>query len=250
MALITLEDLAELEEEDAVSAAPSNPEPMDEDEEQHNQLFAHWQSVANTHQVDLPREMMGPIQQLIRHNQVQEHVPYLPGTRFEKCNETAYEERLYPAGKWAYISRSEKLYEQSISMGFMKLMRYICSENSAGHHLGMTIPIINEIRIVTEGNCLTPEVVTAYYLPAVFQDQPPQPMDPDIEIVERQPMSVVTRVFFGTVNEEIILQEIQALTDLLGTTDAYSRDTYIIATYENPSVTQRRNEIWFIHTSQ
>lgn len=46
--------------------------------------------------------------------------------------EELYEERRYPAGHWACVTRGEELYEQSISMAFMKLMRFICKENSTG----------------------------------------------------------------------------------------------------------------------
>lgn len=49
-----------------------------------------------------------------------------------QMGEVLYEERLYPAGNWACVTRGEDLYEQSISMAFMKLMRFICKENSAG----------------------------------------------------------------------------------------------------------------------
>lgn len=49
-----------------------------------------------------------------------------------QCEEAAYEERHYPAGKWACVTKGEPLYEQSISLSFMKLMRYICKENSVG----------------------------------------------------------------------------------------------------------------------
>lgn len=45
--------------------------------------------------------------------------------------EVQYEERLYPAGNWVSVTRGETLYEQSISMAFMKLMHYIC-KNSSG----------------------------------------------------------------------------------------------------------------------
>ena len=42
---------------------------------------------------------------------------------------------------WACVTRREELYEQSISNAFMKLMRFICKENSAGraHAEGVTI---------------------------------------------------------------------------------------------------------------
>lgn len=49
-----------------------------------------------------------------------------------QMGEVQYEERLYPAGHWASVTRGDDLYEQSISMAFMKLMRFICKENSAG----------------------------------------------------------------------------------------------------------------------
>lgn len=63
-----------------------------------------------------------------------------PGTVINQCvlvqmGEVLFEERLYPAGKWACVTHREHLYEQSISMSFMKLMRFICKENSAGEAL-------------------------------------------------------------------------------------------------------------------
>lgn len=53
--------------------------------------------------------------------------------------EVLYEERVYPAGYWACVTRGEDLYEQSISMAFMKLMRFICKENSAGQALPLVL---------------------------------------------------------------------------------------------------------------
>lgn len=53
--------------------------------------------------------------------------------------EVLYEERVYPAGYWACVTRKEDLYEQSISMAFMKLMRFICKENSAGQALPLVL---------------------------------------------------------------------------------------------------------------
>ncbi|KAM6433971.1 heme-binding protein 1-like isoform 2-T2 [Rhynochetos jubatus] len=163
-----------------------------------------------------------------------------------ECEEVAYEERRYPAGKWACVTKGEPMYEQSISMSFMKLMRYICKENSVGCYLGMTVPVLNEIRLTKEGTELEREVVTAYYLPGEFQQNPPLPVDPEIRIIERAPLRVITRVFYGMTTEETILREISLLWELLGSTDAVLRETYIVAAYENPSIPQRRNEIWFI----
>uniref|UniRef100_A0A8U7M4W2 Uncharacterized protein n=1 Tax=Corvus moneduloides TaxID=1196302 RepID=A0A8U7M4W2_CORMO len=99
-----------------------------------------------------------------------------------QCDEVAYEERRYPAGKWACVTMGEPLYEQSISM-----------KGGLCCHLGMTIPVLNEIHLTKEGTKLEREVLTAYYLPGEFQQNPPVPMDPEIHITERAPLRVITR---------------------------------------------------------
>ncbi|KAJ8285012.1 hypothetical protein COCON_G00038620 [Conger conger] len=226
MALISFEDLAGLDDEQLDVDITDNPEPMDEEEEE--RLFAHWQSVGNTHQVSVPREMSGPIQEMTQQNQEQERVPFTPVSEHKKLGEPVYEERVYPAGKWACVTQQEELYEQSISMAFMKLMRYICKENSVGRYLGMTIPVLNEIRTLEDGS---------------FSKEP---TDPAIRIVQLEPLRVVTRVFFGTTTEDTVARQISLLWELLGSADTLRRDVYMVATYQNPGVPCRRNELWFI----
>ena len=55
-----------------------------------------------------------------------------------------------------------------------------------------------------------------------------------------------TRVFYGTTTEETIQWQIHLLWELLGETENVHRHMYMVATYENPGVPERRNEIWFI----
>lgn len=50
MALISLEDLDGLDDEQLDDDITDNPEPMDEDD----RLLSHWQAVASTHQVSVP----------------------------------------------------------------------------------------------------------------------------------------------------------------------------------------------------
>ncbi|KAF4083267.1 hypothetical protein AMELA_G00138010 [Ameiurus melas] len=244
MALISFEDLAELDDEQLDDEVPENSQPADEEEEE--RLLAHWQAVGRTHQVTVPREMTGPIMEMTRRNEQVEQVPFVTISTHEKLGEVMYEERVYPPGKWACITVGEKLYEQSISMGFMKLMRFICKENSAGRYLGMTVPVVNGIKIVEDGRGFESEVLTALYLPAEFQANPPQSADPDITIVHRDSVRVITRVFFGTTTEETITRQISLLWELLGTSGDIHQDQYMVAVYENPGVPSRRNEIWFI----
>ncbi|XP_028828641.1 heme-binding protein soul4 [Denticeps clupeoides] len=244
MALISIEDLAELDDEQLDDDVTDSSEPMDD--EQQERLYAHWQAVGRTHQVSVPREMTGPIQEMTRRNQEREQVPFATISRHEKMGEVVFEERVYPAGKWACITKGEKLYEQSISMAFMKLMRFICKENSAGRYLGMTVPVVNEVQVMDDGVTFTKDILTAYYLPAEFQANPPEPTDPDITIVHREPLRVISRVFFGTTTEETIQRQINLLWELLGDVGYLHRQMYMVAVYENPGVPCRRNEIWFI----
>lgn len=58
--------------------------------------------------------------------------------------------------------------------------------------------------------------------------------------------SLCCRVFYGMTTEDTILREISLFWELLGSTDTVLRETYIVADYENPSIRQCRNEIWFI----
>lgn len=54
MALISIEDLAELDDEQIDDEVIENSQPA-EDEEEEARLLAHWQAVGRTHQVAVPR---------------------------------------------------------------------------------------------------------------------------------------------------------------------------------------------------
>ncbi|XP_022075697.1 heme-binding protein soul4 [Acanthochromis polyacanthus] len=244
MALISLEDLEGLDDEQLDDDITDNPEPMDEEEG--DRLLSHWQAVASAHQVSVPAEMTGPIQEMTRNSTQREPLPFTTISCHEKMGEVLFEERVYPAGHWACVTRGEKLYEQSISMGFMKLMRFICKENSAGRFLGMTVPVISNVHMLDDGNSFEKDVETAFYLPAEFQNNPPQSSDSDVTIVYREPIRVFARTFFGTTNEETVSHQIHLLWEILGLRGDLHSDRYIVAAYENPGVPRRRNEIWFI----
>ncbi|RVE76685.1 hypothetical protein OJAV_G00011490 [Oryzias javanicus] len=244
MALISLEDLEALDDEEVTDDITDNPEPMDE--EDGDRLLAQWQVVASTHHVAVPPEMSGPIQEMTRNSQQRERLPYDVISQHEKMGALQFEERVYPAGHWACVTRRESLYEQSISMGFMKLMRFICKENSAGRYLGMTVPVVNSIRVAEDGSTFHKEVETAMFLPGGLQSSPPQPSDHDIAVLHRGPIRVISRPFFGTTTEVTVGRQISLLWEALGLDEQFHQDRYMVAVYENPGVPQRRNEIWFI----
>lgn len=63
----------------------------------------------------------------------------------------------------------------------------------AGRFLGMTIPVISNVHLADDGNTFKKEVETAFFLPAEFQTNPPQPSDTDIHILYREPIRVIAR---------------------------------------------------------
>ncbi|XP_057699728.1 heme-binding protein soul4 [Corythoichthys intestinalis] len=246
MALISLEDLEGLDEDEDIADVDAEAQPMGE--EQSDNLLAHWRAVGRTHHVSVPAEMRGPIHEMTRNNQQREPVPFAPLSRQEKMGELMWEERAYPAGKWACVRHAEEFYEQSISQSFMKLMRFICKENSEGHHLGMTVPVVSTVALSSDGKTMDKSVLTAFYLPAAYQASPPQPSDPDVIVAHRDAFTVVAGPFFGTTTEETVTRHAGLLRELLGPAAAQSlrSDIYMVAVYENPGVPRRRNEIWFL----
>ncbi|XP_061687073.1 heme-binding protein soul4 [Syngnathoides biaculeatus] len=247
MALISLEDLEGLDEDEQPDVdVADGSEPMGE--EPSDGLLAHWREVASTHQVAVPTEMVGPIHEMTRNSQQREPVPFVLISRQEKMGEALWEERVYPAGKWACVRQAEELYEQSISKSFMKLMRFICKENSAGRHLGLTVPVVSTVLVRADGETLDKDVVTGFYLPAAFQDAPPHPHDTDVDVAHREAVTVVARPFFGTTTEETVTRHAGLLREMLGAAAAgqLRSDVFMVAVYENPGVPRRRNEIWFL----
>ncbi|XP_071379838.1 heme-binding protein soul3 [Centroberyx affinis] len=235
--MITLEDLESFSEDQL-------PDSEDED-----RLLHYWQDVARGHQVEVSQDMAEPIQLLTTNNQGRsnrEPVPFTLMARKEKCGELLYEKRQYEKGHWACITVREETYEQSICYGFMRIMKYICQQNSSGGYLGMTLPIVTVVRTNENHSVISHEVTVAYYLPINHQAQPPQPNDSDI-VIEVWPATVVyARAFGGATNEVTIINQINAMAEVLDSPAVCVNDSFIVAGYTNPAHSNRQNEMWFL----
>nr|XP_061798111.1 heme-binding protein 1-like [Nerophis lumbriciformis] len=244
--MITLEDLESFSEDQMSDSGNGS---LEDDEEDPDRLLHYWQDVARGHQVEVANEMAEPIQQLSTNNNGRsnrEHVPFNLLSRKEKCGELLYEKRHYEMGHWACITMREETYEQSICYGFMRIMRYICQQNSLGSYLGMSLPIVTVVRTDENHSTIAQEVTVAYYLPAEHQAQPPQPHDSNI-IIEIWPAAVVyARPFSGPTNELTIVDQITTMAELLESPGLCVNDSFIVAGYTNPAHSQRQNEIWFL----
>ncbi|XP_032883242.1 heme-binding protein 1-like [Amblyraja radiata] len=249
--LISLEDLDSMTDNmDTELVHNDNGEGEEENEQDESELFTYWRDVGRRHLVDVPRDMEEPIQQMARNNQSQDRqpVPFTPlghKTR-QQADEPLYEKRQYEKANWACVTQNEPGYEQSTCKGFMKLMKYICQQNSTGLFLGMTLPIVTIVHTNQNRSELLPGVTIAYYIPTHFQHQVPQPFDADIVIDESPARIIYTRSFNGITNEDSILQEINRLAEDLDSPELFLQDTFIVAGYNNPADPNRRNEIWFI----
>ncbi|XP_078133475.1 heme-binding protein soul3 [Sander vitreus] len=252
--VITLEDLESFSEDQLTDSGNGSLEEegktMEEEEDEHSdQLLQYWQNVARGHQVEVSQEMAEPIRQLTTNNQGRsnrEHISFTLLTRKEKCGELLYEKRHYEKGHWACITMREDTYEQSICYGFMRIMKYICQQNSLGDYLGMTLPIITVVRTNENHSVVSHEVTVAFYLPSEYQAQPPQPQDDEITIEMWPATTVYTRPFNGPTNEVTIINQINAMAELLDSPGAYVNDSFIVAGYTNPAHINRQNEIWFL----
>uniref|UniRef100_A0A3P9HU03 Heme-binding protein soul3 n=1 Tax=Oryzias latipes TaxID=8090 RepID=A0A3P9HU03_ORYLA len=249
--VITLEDLESFTEDqlsDSGNGSLEDGEAMEE-EDSSDRLLHYWQEVARGHQVEVSHDMAEPIQQLSSNNHGRsnrEQVPFTLLGRKEKCGELLYEKRQYEKGHWACITMHEDTYEQSICYGFMRIMRYICQQNSIGGYLGMTLPIVTVVRTNENQSVISHDVTVAYYLPAEHQAQPPQPNDNDI-VIEVWPASTVyTRAFTGPTNEVTIVNQISVMAELLDSPDLCDNNSFIVAGYTNPAHSNRQNEIWFL----
>ncbi|MCI4382923.1 hypothetical protein PGIGA_G00020260 [Pangasianodon gigas] len=248
--MITLEDLEAFSEDQLSDSGTGSFEEreMMEDEEQ-DRLLSYWQDVARGHRIEVPRDMAEPIQQLTTNNNgthQRETVPFTLISCKEKCGDVLYETRHYDKAHWACITVKEDTYEQSIGYGFMKIMRYICQQNSLGIYLGMTIPILTVVRTEEANTSMSRAITVAYYLPSNHQAQPPQPLDPDIVIEAWPATTVYTRAFTGATNETTLMSQSNTLAEMLDSPGLYVTDSFIIAGYTNPAAAHRVNEIWFI----
>uniref|UniRef100_A0A674A463 Heme-binding protein soul3 n=1 Tax=Salmo trutta TaxID=8032 RepID=A0A674A463_SALTR len=162
-----------------------------------------------------------------------------PPLCLSQCGDVLYEKRHYEKAHWACITVHEDTYKQSICYGFMKLMRYICQQNSSGESKA-AFTVVIESKSTADSWF---DVTVAYYLPTEYQAQPPQPSD--IEINSYVPL-YRSRAFAGATNEVTIINEIRTMAEVLDSPAICVNGSFIVAGYKHPEAVNRQNEIWFL----
>ncbi|KAF2350982.1 SOUL hem-binding protein [Trinorchestia longiramus] len=158
-----------------------------------------------------------------------------------------FEERLYPARKWAATSMSGPEKESLASPMFRKLFNYISGKNELNIRMDMTTPVTTFIEPGAGPTCPS-SFTMAFFIPEEHQSGPPAG-GAEVFIEERPEMTVFTRRFGGYATDEIVAKEAKELAELIqkaGETDVDFAH-YYTAGYDPPfKPIGRRNEVWFV----
>lgn len=158
-----------------------------------------------------------------------------------------FEERLYPARKWACTTMIGPEKDTLASPMFRKLFNYISGKNDQNVRMDMTTPVTTYIEPGAGPTCSS-TFTMAFFIPQDHQNNPPV-AGPDVFIEERPEMTVFTRRFGGYASDETIGREAKELAELIqasGETDV-DLTHYYTAGYDPPfKPIGRRNEVWFV----
>ena len=162
-----------------------------------------------------------------------------------------YEIRTYPAQKWV----SSKGYSFTISGSeeqsrvFNNLFQYIDGNNEAGRKIDMTSPVPNFVIPGAGPNC-EQNFTMNFYVPAVEQDDPPAPLDPEVFITEKATTQVAAAGFDGFATDAMYIQAVNDMYKaLLRDNIPVEAATYYIVGYDSPfTLTNRLNEVWMVLT--
>ena len=103
-----------------------------------------------------------------------------------------YEERIYPAQKWVKTQMESISKDSASSAMFRKLFNYISGQNDKQIKIPMTAPVSVLIEPGAGPNCES-TFTMAFYVPAAFQDDTPQPAESGVSIEERPEFKVLAR---------------------------------------------------------
>ncbi|XP_064116428.1 heme-binding protein 2-like [Macrobrachium nipponense] len=106
-----------------------------------------------------------------------------------------YEIRSYLPTKWAcYDYKGAEFTKRNQAMSFLTIYGYINGENSAGVNITLASP--TTVRTVFSANNPAENLYQmCMFLPKMYQDNPPQPLDKDVFIQNRNKLTVAVMQF-------------------------------------------------------
>lgn len=163
----------------------------------------------------------------------------------------SYEERLYPAAKWACTARTVPKTESSPSRSmFLELFRYFAGDNADKKEIDLTVPVNTFVQ--QRDNDVT-FYETCLVLPAKSRSAAPKPNNPSIYLEDKPEQVILTRRVSGyfitdhaweeeAISLKKVLKEKEPEADFSG----YYRNGY-----DAPMrIFNRRNEVWYRKTGE
>ncbi|TRY79576.1 hypothetical protein TCAL_11193 [Tigriopus californicus] len=167
-----------------------------------------------------------------------------------KTHDNGLEEREYTPYKWAATKFVPNIDGddpgQSTSPMFRRLFNYITGENETKQKIAMTIPVSTWVSTEKQGAEQSREM--CFYIGQDIQDNPPKPTNEHVYIVERKPMTILTRKISGYPNETTWKQEYQNILEMAKDMNVDVDQTgYYQNGYDAPQkFINRRNELWLV----
>ncbi|XP_042235057.1 heme-binding protein 2-like [Homarus americanus] len=160
-----------------------------------------------------------------------------------------YQLREYAPANWVctHIIKKQPRPKDMMKM-FWSLFQYITDENSQNLEMNMTSPVsfFHETYEETMMRCQL-----CFYLPADYQEDPPEPTQDDVYIENRPMHTLAARMFdgymLGMAEFEQHKLALQADLKLAGDEEGIDFSQFYGAVYDPPmKMKNRRNEVWFV----
>ncbi|XP_050726368.1 heme-binding protein 1-like [Eriocheir sinensis] len=153
-----------------------------------------------------------------------------------------YEERAYPASPWVCHTNTIS-DEGGRTNSFWPLFRYITGNNNKNTDIPMTAPVTT--RLQQNGEAWDSQM--CFYIPKAHQQNPPEPADEAVKVVNRPAMNVFARRVGGNLTSSEWKNLRDELKTLLETNEpSADLSFYYTAGYDSPrKATNRRNEVWY-----
>jgi len=170
-----------------------------------------------------------------------------PDTRWDYCNVGEVEEHC--GTKWACVETTACNFRSAFRQTHFLLSNYASRQgNQDGVEFNTGRPEIYQMKIsdLNKASC-NKDYKVCFFLPEEFQDSPPPPIDPRVNIEEMPQTSFYVTAFGGHISDDVISREVRNLKSHLEDEDlAYSLpDVVFTAAYNSPRrIEDRYNEIW------
>jgi len=161
-----------------------------------------------------------------------------------------YEVRRYDASKWARTAFSDPNsgYDSSIRTMFWRLFNYIGGENADSQKIEMTIPVLTRCIPNDAFDAMEHNFTMAFYLAL---DSAPEPTNSNVHLYDLPEITVYVRHFGGFASDYDYLTEAKLLKDALPEGTPYHDMFFYALGYDSPwTLINRRNEVWYVGTSQ